>query len=605
MTERERITKIFRENFIEKNKDFLSGKKVYIYGLSPATGYILEAFPEVKFEGLLDGFKKDGTEFGLPILSFEQVLAEPEKSIIIIIARKASEEIIFDRISGACHERKVLIVNVQGENLFEKDYGKVEIKATTRALKEKLSDYDAVSFDIFDTLLYRTVRREEYLNLDRLKAEFDMPKKYEAIASDYYSGFRHIPTIREIYEAAGTPAEEVDSAIKEEIQAEKEHLRARKGMVEILSNVSEKAYLVTDMYFAKETIIELLENCGIHRNMYRDIFVSCEYGKDKISGLFEIYKNAVKAKKYIHLGDSEECDVLAAESAGIEAVEIGKYDFMSPEELGERCLGPIATGFVKWIYETAVSKKADKILFIARDGYLPSKIYEKYFAKLPDAPKGVYFMTSRMQCTRAGMFDKEDVEYASALPYSGNSHEKNEKRFGVTNPFASVDEILKNSALYRKWYLKYAETVGGFDNAVIVDFVSTGTNQMYLQKILGQKFMGLYYRQIPDDYKGKKDLEIHEYSPENGGKGNYMYMEPLIKKIEGTLEYVDEDGRIHLTPMRLDPGKQSIIRRVQKGVLDCGTDGIVDFTAEKVMEQYLKRIDAGTWNFDEFTGRNV
>ena len=77
--------------------------------------------------------------------------------------------------------------------------------------------------------------------------------------------------------------------------------------------------------------------------------------------------------------------------------------------LGYYVLGMHLLGITKWISETAVNEKYDKLVFISRDGYLLKEAYEimrKYYSS---APAYSYFFTSRKAAMPCGIRSGSDM----------------------------------------------------------------------------------------------------------------------------------------------------------------------------------------------------
>jgi len=81
----------------------------------------------------------------------------------------------------------------------------------------------------------------------------------------------------------------------------------------------------------------------------------------------------------------------------------------SPSFLGGYALGMHILGFVKWFTDKAIEEKYDRLLFIARDGYLPMKAYEILKSAYSDAPEAVYLYTSRKAGFAAGIKHEEEL----------------------------------------------------------------------------------------------------------------------------------------------------------------------------------------------------
>lgn len=206
--------------------------------------------------------------------------------------------------------------------------GNNKVEYTYDGLKRLIKDYEAISFDIFDTLVMRTV----YFNRDvfRIVAE-----KYSKIANFYeirveaeskLSQTRY-PYMEEIYtyigEKCGVSETLLAEIMKYEIEVEKQVIIPRQSVVDLLNyskQLGKKVYIVSDMYMHKEKLEGIINNVGIVG--YDKIFVSCEYDTSKPQCLFECYKNEIKAQSYLHIGDSYICDIAPSGKLGIDSFRL-------------------------------------------------------------------------------------------------------------------------------------------------------------------------------------------------------------------------------------------------------------------------------------------
>ncbi|MBR1623678.1 MAG: hypothetical protein IJ675_07195, partial [Pseudobutyrivibrio sp.] len=159
----------------------------------------------------------------------------------------------------------------------------------------KLGAYDVVSFDIFDTLITRTIFEPDDVfrlmgtiieskygkKLDFLK----LRKEAEAIAAEKYGA---MTTIDKIYveitknKLVGDIAQEIK---KLEVDLETNLCIPRKDMVDVFNTVKamgKHVILVSDMYLNRVQIVGLLHKCGI--GGYDELLISCEVGARKDDG---------------------------------------------------------------------------------------------------------------------------------------------------------------------------------------------------------------------------------------------------------------------------------------------------------------------------------
>ena len=107
--------------------------------------------------------------------------------------------------------------------------------------------------------------------------------------------------------------EEKNTALCQELECEKRVLVQREEMVQVMNYAikqRKKVSLISDMYIPEKILGKLLTELGI--TGYENLYVSCDYGKGKGSGLFDVYKNDVAATSYLHIGDNYEADCISA-----------------------------------------------------------------------------------------------------------------------------------------------------------------------------------------------------------------------------------------------------------------------------------------------------
>lgn len=214
-------------------------------------------------------------------------------------------------------------------------------------IKEQIlkSDYEYISFDIFDTLVKRPLYDptdlfyfldKKFEELNRCNISFrDIRMQGEAFARKYHGtlnpSFQDI-NIDEIYEYIGENYDidkEIFLAMKEEEKRlEIEFCTQRKSVKEIYDLVlllGKKIIIVSDMYLDKETIYTILSNNGYYN--YEKLYLSSELRVTKNSGeIFKIVLNElnIKPNKILHLGDTWKNDIENAQALGINTMFIPK-----------------------------------------------------------------------------------------------------------------------------------------------------------------------------------------------------------------------------------------------------------------------------------------
>ena len=301
-----------------------------------------------------------------------------------------------------------------------------------------------VSFDIFYTLILRDVAKptDVFIVVERLcEGISDFARiRMEANAE----------TLDGIYNTIQLKAEcsdEIRDRYKAcEIKCEIELSQPNLVMVELLKrfkDAGKRIILTSDMYLLQDVIKEILEHCGIERDLYERLYVSCEYHATKRSGeLFKLVlkKEGLKANQLLHIGDAVRSDYVIPQRIGINAVHYNKDNiatfvlnrldkFSCFDErktinaftlnhtqkenyyrtLGFRCVGPLLYGFSKWIrQQIKKSGYHGTVYFLAREGAVFMEAYEAV-ATCEDV-KTEYLEISRRSVVGALLWKRKSIE---------------------------------------------------------------------------------------------------------------------------------------------------------------------------------------------------
>ena len=180
-------------------------QKIIIYGIGEQTGHIIERLRQYHIVGVLDGIKKDGTIYGVPILD-ETSLSKKQADLVVIVARSSNIGIILKRIARICRNSGIRVFDIQGNDLLNRNIQKEQqlvLLPDREALLQKIREADVVSFDIFDTLIMRktlfsTDTHELMKNYDECVPE-DFPENRIRCARELMRE-ESSPSIRMIYD---------------------------------------------------------------------------------------------------------------------------------------------------------------------------------------------------------------------------------------------------------------------------------------------------------------------------------------------------------------------------------------------------------------------
>lgn len=312
---------------------------------------------------------------------------------------------------------------------------KILNRPTVLDFTKDLLEYDVISFDVFDTLLLRPFAEPQDLFMivgEKLNCVnfMSIRKKAEKEARSIakVKGKQEV-NIFDIYEIIELKTGiDTQLGVQVEFQTELEFCFANpymKVVFEIVKSHNKKIIAISDTYFTKSMIEQLLENSGFCG--FSDVFVSCENNANKReTQLFKIALQKLgKDKRFVHVGENMKSDIKSAQELGISTKYYNnvhktgnqyRADGMS-ELIGSTYSGIVNThlhngltqyspyyeygfiygglyilGYSKWIYEYAKQNNIDKVLFLSRDGDIYHKIFNYLFTDI----KNEYVYWSRI-----------------------------------------------------------------------------------------------------------------------------------------------------------------------------------------------------------------
>ncbi len=597
--------------------------KIALYGLGTETERFLNNHKkEYCIEGLLDSYRISGEVYGYPIISIQHAVEIGVKSIIVI-ARPGSCKVIAKKIREVCLNNDICLLDVRGNDLLELSGAKYDFSGiegyTKEELKSAIDKADIISFDLFDTLISRKFYYYtdifELLEVDpllRLNAEKEL-SKFGA------------PKLLEIYEKVIKDGHYIDKSSEALAEAEWNFdfssMFLRNGMRDILlyaKNNGKQVVLTTDCYYSAKHVKDILARFNI--DFFDDIFVSSESGTSKTQELYSKVLEGKTGVSALHIGDDEYADVEKARLYGFDTfriysgkdlfdllggmgietwadtysdrVKLGLYiakQFSDPFQfedsqkrmmidkaanIGDEICAPVITDFTIWMDRKCEEYKFDNLLLCARDGYIIDKIWKKINSKCRE----IYFLTSRTAAIRAGVTSETDVEYVDSMKYFGDEKENLLVRFGINCETVDLcrknDIILSNARMKRKNYMKYMDSLQlSRDNLGIFDFVAKGTTQFFIQKIIKQHLVGLYFLQLEPEFMSDKNLEIDSfYKNEERDDSvifdNYYILETVLTSLDPSVDEFDDQGRPVYSSETRSRDNLDCVTFIQEGIME-------------------------------------
>lgn len=297
------------------------------------------------------------------------------------------------------------------------------------AYLEKLKEYEVISFDIFDTLIFRPFSQPAdvfYLIGEQLDVmdfrNIRIWAERDARLKCYGKNGHTEVTLEEIWsnlrEDVGNMA---DGGMKAEMETEEKLCYANPFMLSLwnkLLEMDKKLIVVSDMYLPKACIARILENAGY--TGVQKIYISCNYRKSKADG--KLYREVIRDvfgkssrnghSKYfpmIHVGDNPHSDELMAKRAGIRTLPYpgvncnlltyrsgdmsylvgsayrglvsnhlynGSAVYSMEYEYGYIYGGLFVLGYCSFIHDYCQKNQIDMALFLSRDGDILKQAYD-------------------------------------------------------------------------------------------------------------------------------------------------------------------------------------------------------------------------------------
>lgn len=426
------------------------------------------------------------------------------------------------------------------------------------SIVKRISKKEYVSFDIFDTLIKRDVKKptdvfviieHNYKICDFYKRRIEAEKrarkgKVDTTIDEIYDIYNEL-YLNNINEAK--KIKNIEKQVEYELCVQNKLL---KKVYDFCIENNKKVYLISDMYLSSKILKEILEKNSYSK--YEKLYVSCEYDRTKANG--ELYKHVIKelgihTSKLIHIGNDIKTDYVMALKNKISAVKVKTKTYTGDSlldvflsnhksnssnfyyDFGYSNFGSLLYGFCLWLKENVKKNDIDNIYFLARDGYIIKKAYEKIFGEQDN----IYYLEASRRSLRVPylsqknlidemldelplprqtnmiqIFDALGLEldlYSDKIKESGYSiesfylREKILKEEGFKNLIISIkDDIIANSISENEALKNYLKKNNFSKRNAIVDIGWGGSMQKYLRNIFdnlpgyeNKELIGFYF----------------------------------------------------------------------------------------------------------------
>lgn len=362
----------------------------------------------------------------------------------------------------------------------------------------ELARYDVISFDIFDTAVFRTVEspadvfrivsaRTGVSDFVKLRRSAEQRARQE---NEAQHGSREV-TLDDIYRVLEERHGISRSWAQVEADLEASVCRANPYILAIyaeLSKMGKDLVFMTDMYLPRPAIEKILKSCGY--SGFSKLLISNEHGLRKGDGTLQrvlLDDCATSGKSVVHIGDSLEGDVEKSSAAGLPAIynrdqrglerepdmnglsasvyravvnnslDAGTWHEGLHYTHGFRVGGILTAGFCEYIEKVVAEKSIDKILFCGRDCAVISRVYESRYGSVAST----YVEVSRYSVLGITL-DRYFEEYVGRSFFRALSESRNSKPlfqimeesgFGYLIPYleaADIDKYLFSGSVPRR-----------------------------------------------------------------------------------------------------------------------------------------------------------
>lgn len=476
-------------------------------------------------------------------------------------------------------------------------------------IKTRIDNADIISFDIFDTLLIRPYLRptDLFLHLEKIyKIPFFCASRLEA---EKQARIRHSEqediTFDMIYDELEEPFKNLKN---QELEMEQNILRANPEMLEVYNYArrnNKKIIIASDMYLPSDFLQTILKQQNI--SGWNKFYVSGEMNKSKASG--SLFKQILtdffptSPDKILHIGDNAVSDGANPQKFGIQTClylpiikqflqqnqrakkyikqdkfSLGRSILLSVlaeywhnrqygktpdnywQNLGYNYAGPTAYAYCRFIEKQAENLKLNKLLFIARDGYLLQKIFTSFNHTI----KNTYIYAPRIfnqTCCLA--YNQYDVKQTAAVIKFFSNKIPELKKEADKLSLANVEENSRFIQAHKNLLIPYAREkfenykkylqkhIAPDDRCGLVDTITSEfSSQRLVQNALpNQSLQGLYWGiielQMQDifSYQAFAANYAAAHANHNVFTKNWNFIEFLLTSPEHSIKDLTDQGQ--------------------------------------------------------------
>jgi predicted HAD superfamily hydrolase len=297
----------------------------------------------------------------------------------------------------------------------------------------------------------------------------------------------------------------------------------------------------------------------------------------------------------------------------------GKLRIDSIEKLAELIVAPISFKYVCWLIGRVMCEGIETVVFPSRDGFILKRIYDIIAESRVDLklPKAVYLYTSRRAAMVAAADKKKDIDEIVDIQNVKSKYDQIVEGFDMDeaevkrvmsgcdslNDFElPVEFLLEKCAAEKENYLRYVmEELNEGRKIALVDFVSMGTVQRSLQKLLNMEIRGFYFlHRFPDAEEKKINCEsLYKVSGDFENNSNlykyYYFLETVFSSYEPTFKKINKDGGKEFFEEKRNGEFIDKLKKMHQEIIKYSDD------MNKLIPDIIG-LEAGVGVYDEFIG---
>lgn len=322
-------------------------------------------------------------------------------------------------------------------------------KELHESFRNMLPHVRAVSFDIFDTLFVRTLHEPEAL-FDLIGARLGERDFRQHRRDAQMLGFQRMKregrgeiNLADIYDHLPVILRQETASGELEQLLELDVLRVNPEVVALFHEARAQGKIIawtSDMYLPESFFHELAERHDLLPDHYL-VSSACGCTKRDDGALFDVLveRLGIVPDGILHIGDNPLGDVQRANERGLRTLHYKPPGFMNIAksldsaaslglglaryaayhapadawwQLGWQFGGPIMLAFLEWVRQQAVRDGAERILFVARDGFLLHELHQQLGDRQVES---VYLRGSRVSFSLAALNEENFPAYVPFL----------------------------------------------------------------------------------------------------------------------------------------------------------------------------------------------